>query len=156
MNKRLDFYDAGMDSARITAAETETVHIQNRLWTLASRTTGQDPHSIPAGLLIQSLNEVFDLAEKRQDALENRVPNTVLYLLFAVSFAAIAFIAYSSGLSSRRHAGSTGIFALLIAFVLITIIDLDRPREGLIRISQDSMRRIQTQLANFGPATRAD
>lgn len=63
----------------------------------------------------------------------------------------MGFIAYGSGLTGRRRYGTTAIFALLIALVLTTILDLDRPRRGLIRVSQQSMIRLKAALDQNGP-----
>jgi hypothetical protein len=43
------------------------------------------------------------------------------------------------------------IFAVLIGVVLTVIIDLDRPRRGLIRVSEDGMVRLQESLERHGP-----
>jgi hypothetical protein len=145
---RLDFYYAVIDEARLAAAHSKTSELQSRIWALAGVLAAQDPKSVPTGLFIQSLNETIDLAEKRQVALDNRVPETVLLMLFVVSVGALGFIAFSSGLAGHRRAVSTGIFALLIALVLTIIIDLDRERRGLIRVSQESMLRVQEALKN--------
>jgi hypothetical protein len=51
---------------------------------------------------------------------------------------------------SRRFV-STALFAMLIAFVLIFIPDIDRPRSGLIRVSQQSMIRLKATLEQLSP-----
>jgi len=43
------------------------------------------------------------------------------------------------------------IFALLIGVVLTIIVDLHRPRRGLIRISEEGMVRLQEALERHGP-----
>ena len=70
----------------------------------------------------------------------------VIYLLFTVAMGALGFIAYGYGLAGPRRHVSTAIFALLIALVLTTIVDLDQPRTGLIRVGEDSMFRLQATL----------
>jgi len=85
VDARLMFYDAGTDKERIDASISRTTKIQNQLWTIAAAAAAGESNSIPFGLLLQSLNELFDLAERRQVALENRVPESVLYLLFTVT-----------------------------------------------------------------------
>ena len=70
----------------------------------------------------------------------------VFYLLFAVSAFALGQIAYSSGLTGHRHPIANVLFAGIIALVLVIIMDIDRPRRGLIQVSQDSMLRLQETL----------
>ena len=62
----------------------------------------------------------------------------------------MGLVAYSCGLSGRRRASPNLTFAFLIALVLIIIIDIDRPRAGFVRVSQESLIRLQQSL---GPAT---
>jgi hypothetical protein len=92
------------------------------------------------------MNDVIDLHEKRHRSLEDRVPEVVFHLLFLVSAFALGQIAYSSGLNGRRHPVANVLFACCIALVLIIIMDIDRPRRGLIQVSQDSMLRLQESL----------
>lgn len=143
---RLDFYRAGIDADRLAAASASAARIQQQLWTHAAMSAAQDPRSVPIGLFIQSLNDVIDLSEKHQVALDDHVPGAVMYLLFIVAAGALGFIAYGSGLAGRRRHGLTGAFALMVAIVLAIIIDLDRPRRGLILVSQASMVRLQAAL----------
>jgi len=86
------------------------------------------------------------LHEKRHRSLEDHVPEAVLFLLFAVSTLALGQVAYSSGLSGRRRPVANLTFAFVIALVLNIIIDVDRPRRGLIQVSHDSMIRLQQSL----------
>ena len=148
---RLAFFDAGVDKARLDAAYAAASRIEGQLWASAIVLAEQDRRSVTAGLFIQSLNDVIDLNEKRRVALENHVPDIVIYLLFAVSMVAVGFIAYGGGLAGQRRHGSTAIFALLIALVLATILDIDRPRRGLVQVVQDSMTRLKADLEKASP-----
>ena len=143
---RIEFHDAGINHAQFSAASATTSRLQNQIWTLAAAAAEQDPRSIPTGLFIQSLNEMIDLSETHRIVLDNHVPDTVVYLLLVVSLGSLGFIAYGSGLSGHRRSCSTAIFALLVALVLVTILDMDRPRRGLIRVNQDSMLRLKEAL----------
>lgn len=46
---------------------------------------------------------------------------------------------YTSELSLKRAYISTVMFTLLIALAVFIIIDLDRPKRGLIKINHDSL-----------------
>ena len=46
---------------------------------------------------------------------------------------------------------STAVLAMLIAFLLIFIPDIDRPRSGLIRVSQQSLIRLKATLEQLSP-----
>jgi hypothetical protein len=72
----------------------------------------------------------------------------VLYLLVGVSVASFALLGYGCGLTQRRRVGSNLVFALLIALVFITILDIDRPRRGFITVSQESVIRLRATLGS--------
>lgn len=146
VDRRLEFYNAGIDPARLAAARTSAQEIEQRLWAVTVGAATQETQSVPAGLFILSLNEMLDDNERRFAAMENHVPEAVLHLLLLVSTVSLGFLAYGCGLSRRRHFVMNTIFAVLIALVITVILDIDRPRRGLVRVSQDSMIRLREAL----------
>ena len=143
---RLALHSAGIDTARLEKANRESARIEGELWALAVEAAAQDPRSLPTRLFIESLNNVIDVHERRRVALDNHVPEAVLYLLLTVSVALLGLLGYGCGLARRRRPASNALFAVLIAVVLITILDIDRPRRGLIEVSQDSLIRLKATL----------
>jgi hypothetical protein len=144
---RIDFHEAGLDQQKLSNAYARAEALQAQLWALTTPVASQKPTSIPLGLLIESLNEVMDDSEKRRVALDNHVPDVVVFLLFANSIVALGFVGFSSGLSGRRHLWTGGIVALLFGLVLMIILDIDRPTRGLVLVTQDCMVRLRDSLA---------
>ena len=140
------FKNVGVDIEAMNAAEAHAGQIEGQLWEIVRAVTAADPHSIPAGLFTAAMNDVIDLHEKRHRSLEDRVPEPVFFMLFAVSVLALGQVAYSAGLTGRRRQVANVLFAFVIALVLVLIIDIDRPRRGLIQVSHDSMLRLQQSL----------
>lgn len=138
-------------SAGIDQAEARAARIENELWAISKAALGEDPRSQPASLYTQALNEMFDVREKRRFALDDRVPWAVTIMLFVVSMAALGMVAYSCGLSGRRRALANFTFSFLIALVLVIILDIDSPRVGLVKASQDSLVRLQQSLPPAPP-----
>lgn len=143
VDTRLAFFAAGADRDAIDAANVDSARIQQRLWSTAIVLANQDPRSVPTGLFIQSLNDVIDNQEKRLQALENHVPQTVFALVFLVAFLGLGFIGHRCGLDGDRRWKSNALLALMITVALIVVVDLDRPRRGLIRVSQSSILRVR-------------
>lgn len=142
----LQYREAGNDLAAIKTAENRASQIETRLWNLAREATAADPHSIPAGLFSAAMNDAIDMHERRHRSLQDKVPEVVIYLLFAVAALALGQVAYASGLSGRRRQIANITFGFIIALVLVIILDIDRPRRGLVQVSQDSMLRLQESL----------
>ncbi len=148
---RLDSARAGVDRERLKEAHDRAIQLQNKLWSNALGAVTKDDRMTVTGLFIQSLNNVIDTQEKRLAATENHVPEIVLSLLFVVALVAVLGIGYGSGLSAHRNLFSTTMMSLLIMMVITVIIDLDRPSRGWIRVSQNSMIRLQESLSTDAP-----
>jgi hypothetical protein len=143
---RLAYAEAGYDPVQLAKAIEWANQIKRELWSEALAVSKQSPASIPAGLVIVSLNQAFDLQSERDAARQNHVPEIVLYLLFAVAAVAMGLVGLGCGVGNHRHLPITISIAFIIAFVILVIIDLDRPRRGFIRVSQNSMIVVQDSL----------
>lgn len=115
------------------------VALQQRLWALAIAATDDDPRPVTAGAFVSSLNEVFDSQGKRNALLQMHVPEAVLLLLFFVFISSGGFLGYSGGLRGRRVFAPIVLVSLLITLVVFIIVDLDRPKRGLITVNQSPM-----------------
>lgn len=143
---RLQFYQADIDQQGFQQARAQTERLQLQLWSQAAAWGDKDPRAIPAGLFLQSLNEVIDLHSKGITALENHVPEIILVLLYFVALAATGLIGYGAGLAGRRNFVVTMVASVLIAAVILVIIDLDRPRRGLIKVGLGRMVELRSSL----------
>jgi uncharacterized membrane protein YtjA (UPF0391 family) len=151
VDSRLEFVESGVNAARLERTYATAATVQAQLWSMAGVAAAQDPKSVPTGLYIAALNDLIDVSEERRAAFNNHVPEAVLALIIAVSCGALGFVGCSSGLAGRKQRASTITFTILSALILIVILDMDRPRNGLIQISQDSMLRLQASLATGAP-----
>jgi hypothetical protein len=134
------------DEIEQQAARAEIKRLDARLWELAKKMVTAETSSWREGLFVQSLNEMINVKWKRRAALDNRVPEPVIHLLVLVAIGSLGFIAYSYGATGRRRHLSTAIFAVLIALVLATILDFDRPNGGFIRVSEEGMLRLKSAM----------
>lgn len=144
VDARLDYIQAGTDVLKLRSADAEASVLEAQLWKATAIMVEQNTGGPQAGLLIQSLNETVNVKWKRSAVLDNHIPEPVLYLLFIVALGALGMMGYTCGLTGRRHYVSTSIYAGLIALVLATILDFDRPRGGFIRVGEEGMARLQT------------
>lgn len=143
INVRVEYGTAGNDVARIDSLLAETVRLQNELWARAVAYAQKDSNPVRAGYLLQSLNQVIDLESARRMALQNHVPESVIYVNGMVGVLAAMLVGYTFGLSGRRQLFPICVLALAITLVLAVIIDLDRPGSGFIHVSQQPMIDLQ-------------
>jgi hypothetical protein len=142
VNSRLAIVRA-RTAAGIRAGIAESERLQHEVWSRAAKLAKQDPRSIPAGLLLQSLNEMIDLNSTRLDAASNHIPSMVLMALVVVAIVAMGWVGASFGCTGHRGVVTTLILSALIALVIVVIVDLDQPRSGFIRVSQLPLRDLQ-------------
>lgn len=149
---RLDFFAAGSDLKRLNENIENSSALQRTLWTEVEKLTRKDRSAV-AATLIQSLNEVIDLQTERYIALQNKVPEVVYWLIILIASVGLFSVGYTHATNNM----SPGFFsacslAVLFAIVLVTIQDLDRPRKGLIRVSQKAMEQVQEEFSRNSPS----
>ncbi len=83
-----------------------------------------------------SLNDMIDALGARDAAIERHVPEIVLFMLFGTFILSGAMLGFSSGLAGSRPATPVYLMLVLIVLLVFMIIDLDRPRRGLIEVDQ--------------------
>jgi len=115
------------------------VELQQAIWEQAAETARSHPNPVISGYFVQSVNEMIDHFDARQAELDKHVPEEVLVLLGAVLVIGAGLLGYTSGLSGKRPMIVTIVMTILILMVLRVVIDLDRPRRGLIQIDQHPM-----------------
>jgi hypothetical protein len=140
---RVRYGNAGTDAARLDTLRAEGATLQNKIWSLTATYAQQDPNPVKSGLLLQSLNQAFDLEASRWATYQDHVPETVIYVDAIVGLLAIMLVGYTFGLNGRRQLFSMSVLALSITLVLSVIIDLDRSRSGFIRVSQKPVMDLQ-------------
>ena len=146
---RLELTSHVPTAAEMHAAIVRSNEIQEALWSDVKLVMAKDNAVVPTGLYIQALNEMFDNQEKRLTALRNRVPNTVILVLYGISIVVVGFSGYSSGAAERRWRSPVYIMSVLIAAVILLIQDLDRPDAGIISVSQQPMIDTANALAAY-------
>jgi hypothetical protein len=135
-----------VDEADRDVLLARTAAIVNELWALARAAAMQDPNPVTTGLFIQSLNEMIDSFGRRDAALARHVPETVLFLLYGTFLMTSCVVGFTAGLTGHRTSFVTYIMIGLIVVLVFIIVDLDRPRRGLIQVNQHSMLVLQQSL----------
>ena len=148
---RLAFYQAGINQRRLHKVDDDTTELHRALWSYAMVAVGQYPRAISTGLFIQSLNQVIELHAKRMTALENHVPESIFLLLIIVATLSLGLVGYGAGIGRGRNLLPTVISVVVIASVILLIMDLDRPRRGLIKVSQQSLVHLPDTLKRIAP-----
>lgn len=143
---RLDFYSAGENPEREAASEREAAAIQHELWSQAVAAAKGAPTPLSVSY-IGTLNETIDLDAARLNAMRAHVPGAVWLLVLAVALCGCCGSGYGTGSTGARSAFANIVLPLLIAVAITLIADLDRPRGGLIGISQQPLLDLKASLS---------
>jgi hypothetical protein len=119
------------------------------VWAQAVAVGEKNPNSIVVGLFIQSLNEVIDLHAKRvQAGLRSRIPGPIWVGLFAIATFSLATMGYHAGLVGARRSLAVLAVAFTFSVVIELIADLDRPQQGVLRVSQNALVDLQRSMSS--------
>lgn len=139
LREYVDVRIEGSQPDKFQQAVTKSEELQGRLWSVAVAQAEKE-RTVLTSLFIQALNEVIDLHSTRLMAVtRSRVPGMIWIILYLLAIIAMAMMGYHAGLSNSRRSIAT--IALVIGFssVLYLITDLDRPGQGALKTSQQTM-----------------
>lgn len=145
---RIAFYRTEPEDENFQNILTETDALHEALWDKAILAGKKEPESETVPLYIQSVNDVIELHAKRLAAIDNHVPSLIFLLLYFVAGLSMALVGYGFGLGGERNFLVTIMTAILIASVILLIVDLDRPRRGLVSIGQKSLIDLRGSIHN--------
>ena len=125
----------------------QTEELQLRMWRHIEQLAGQQDFGPRESLLVDAINEVYDIHGLRVYAvLNSRVPISIWAMLYMVLSLAMFGMGYYTGMNGRRSPISRAALTLSVSMVMTLIADLDRPTTGLVRGDQSSL---QTLLKNL-------
>jgi hypothetical protein len=122
--------------------------LQDALWQTVARVVAKDQSPVTAGLFVAALNDSIDAFGDRNAHLSRHVPEVVLWILFATFGVTAGVLGYSAGIAAHRPPLASMLLVALIVLVTYLIIDLDRPRRGLIQVSQAPMLELRAGMGD--------
>jgi hypothetical protein len=132
LDARITYFEAKRNSEQIDLAIKNATLYSNSIWQKASVLSSSKDQFLPSMLMIPSLNEMFDIASTSNAIYNARVPDSIIYLLLLFSIICSAFIGYNAGFNKTYDKTLIIGFCLLTCVVIYIVLDLDRPRRGLI------------------------
>jgi hypothetical protein len=135
LDSRLAVYRKLPDMSAVKEELAKSNDLQAEIWrqaVTAVRAEGAPP-AVPM-LLLPALNEMFDITTTRTMTAQMHPPAIVFVMLFGLALLASLLAGYGmAGGQARKWLHMIG-FALIMAFSVYVILDLEFPRLGLIRV----------------------
>jgi hypothetical protein len=136
------------DHEKLEQSMRRSQELHNLLWARTTVVAEKNPGSVIVGLFVQALNDVIDLHAKRVSfGLRSRIPGAIWAGLYSVAALALVVMGYHAGLEETRRSLAVVAVAFAFSVVIWLIADLDRPQEGLLKVSQEGMAELRNSIA---------
>ena len=133
-----DFYS---EPYQLAGLDVRARELQSLIWSRAEALASQDRSSEVYALFASSLNDVFQMYNKRVIlGAVHRIPFMVWVVLVVVTIISTFGVGFQFGLVGNRSMIANIALALTFALVLAIIFDIDQPGKGLIQVDQQPMR----------------
>lgn len=139
-----------VQSGDIASGLHRSDELHGQIWAEAQQLARKYPESIQVGLFVESLNQTIDLHTTRVVAGFSRIPLMVWTALYSLTAIAMVGAGYQAGMSGKARSPSFVLLAITFAVVMILVADLDRPGEGLLRVSQHALIDLRSSMDHAG------
>jgi hypothetical protein len=130
---RIAYYAVGDDEEKIKQELVKAAEISDRIWKrVALQAQNRDNVAITAQM-IPAVNDMIDIVTTRDAGRLSRVPRLVLIVLLGLVIIS-AFVLGSDYNGKKRNRILILGYAMAMTLTLTLIVELDRPREGLINL----------------------
>jgi len=131
----------------LPAALKRSEQIHGELWVIVERNVRQGNDSDVMATLVEAVNDLINTHLIRLTAAYKRLPNILGIVLIMATVLSFLLVGVASSADRKRDTPAILLFAIVFSSVLMIMVDLDRPQEGTLTISQtamaDVLRRIE-------------
>jgi hypothetical protein len=141
---------AAADQTQLPAMIARSEEIHSELWSIMEENVSSGYKLDVMTLVIESINDVIDVHSEHLFVGTKRLPTVLTMVLLAATVLAFVSVGVASSVDRKRDPAAIMLFALIFVAVLIVIVDLNRPFEGTITISQTAMANLLRQMSPPG------
>jgi hypothetical protein len=138
----LSLFDSGL-------VRSEEIHAE--LWSIVEDKVRQGRESATMALYVDAINELIDVHSLRLAAFGLRLPRLLGTVLYAATTLSFLLVGVASSADGKRDLLAILLFALAFVAVLMIVVDLDRPQQGLLTVSQAALSDLLRQMTAAAP-----
>jgi hypothetical protein len=101
------------------------------------------PIAVP---LTNTLNALTSAQAARLAAVKDRLPASIVLLLFVSAIISTLLIGREQGLTGNVEVAGTLIFILLVTLTVYVTLDLNQPQAGMVTVSQEPLQRLLSSM----------
>jgi hypothetical protein len=133
VDARIAYYDAIEDQEKIKTALQDAATYSGKIWNRVAALSRNLDNRVQSAQMIPALNDMIDIVTTRESSRISKVPPIILFILFLLTLASSFLIGFSYKAQKRNFVPIMG-FALMTSMALYLILELDRPRRGIINV----------------------
>jgi len=147
----LRIVETGTPQAEVLAKAAASEPIRQEMWAIVATTARSGYLSDLMSSLGESVSELESMNESRVvTGIYARVPESIVLLLLVGSALALGMVGYNGGLTKHRSLLSALVLIVALGVVTTLVVDLDRPQDGFLTVSQQALKDVQLRI---GPPT---
>jgi hypothetical protein len=131
---RRDYVQAPRNLETLQQLNHRTSQLQAEIWSDMTAIVRERPDPAVVSLM-SALNEVFDMGTSERFAHDNRIPQSLFWLLMVLAHLTMGALGYQLGLKGQRSHVISSLLTAVWTAVIVVILDLSAPRLGAIRTS---------------------
>jgi hypothetical protein len=135
LDTRLSVYEKLPDVMAAREGLEHAAELQQQIWSHAMAASREDSTQNVARLLLPALNDMIDVTTSRTIALHTHLPPLIFGLSISVALPSGLLAGYDMARRKSRSWFHGLLYAMVISITIFTVLDLDYPRFGLIRLT---------------------
>ncbi len=122
----------------------QSLELQDQIWEASNTSVLSDRNPGIMTLVLNSTNDMIDIANERLQATRTHPPVTVYILLFALALVSAFLVGQDMSVNEKRPLFYMAMFCVTISGITYIILDLEDPRLGVIRIDAGDKVMLET------------
>lgn len=141
LEERIMIIEAGTDVEKMILHLSKSDSIGLSLWNQVTEFSKSDPNLVKTSEIVPALNEMIDLSTSRLAAGEANIPPSIQWFLIILCICSTFLLGYE-----RKDDFDLILvvgFSLMLSITVFSIVDLDRPRSGLVTLEEANSKIIE-------------
>jgi len=135
VESRINYYEAGDDKQKIQISLAQSDSIITQCWKKVAAFAHTPNSLVMTAQMTPALNAVIDVVTSREASRLNMVPRVIIVILVLLTMVS-SFLAGYGSKGHERNPILVFAFALMTTLTLYLILELDKPRQGLINLAE--------------------
>lgn len=141
INARIAYYEAGTDEQKIQTALKNGAIYSHKIWNRAADYSHDLEHRVSTAQLIPAVNAMIDIVTTRENSRLSKVPPLILIVLGVLMLISSFLVGYDQ--KGKRNLVLITSFAVMTTIALYLILELDRPRRGLLNLNKEEQNIVE-------------